>query len=61
MWKNERAEEIGERGSAVRHRQVHLGGQNSARAVHPGGEIEIPDEAVHQQHRAAQSVVYSYV
>jgi hypothetical protein len=53
---HQRAEEIGKRGPAVRHGQVHLCGQNIRCSVEPRGEIEIAYQAAHQQHRATQPV-----
>src|ERR1035438_1554840 len=42
---DERAEEVGQRGAAVGHGQVHLGGPGIAMAIDVGGEIEVADQA----------------
>ena len=53
----ERAEEIRERRAAVRHREIHLGGPGIARAIHVRGEVEIAQQAVHEEHGALEAVV----
>ena len=53
---DQRAEETGQRGAAVGHGQIHLGGEGFRLPLDRRGEGEVAHQAVHQQHGAAQPV-----